>query len=294
MDGILCVIKPEGFTSFDVVAKLRGIIGMRKIGHGGTLDPFATGVLPIFLGKATRVCDILPIDTKTYEAVFLFGCATDTLDITGEILHKETPGFSKEELLAAAEKFKGQIDQVPPMYSAVKVGGRKLYQIARSGGEVERPTRTVNIDELEILDFNMETYEVSLRISCSKGTYIRTLADDMGRALGTCAIVKSLLRTKAGIFSLGDCHTLEEVQAAKLGNTLHSIVKPMDTVFSSMKKLVVPDARYTDLMNGKHLSYDIMEDGTYAVYGESFGFLGLCSIEEGVLHGKKIFGERHD
>ena len=294
MDGILCAMKPEGFTSFDVVAKLRSIVGMRKIGHGGTLDPFATGVLPVFLGKTARVCDILPDDTKTYEAVFAFGYATDTLDITGEIVRTDTPRFSAAELMAAATRFIGDIEQIPPMYSAVKIGGKKLYQLARAGQEIDRPARSVTIHALEVLHFDEIHYEATLRISCSKGTYIRTLADDLGRALNTCSIVKTLVRTKAGIFTLADCHTLDEIQAAKDGGTLSTLVLPTEIVFAGMDRLDVTDAQYVGLLNGQHLSFDDTPDGTYAVYGCTAGFLGLCSVAAGVLHAKKIFGERRD
>ncbi|MCM1480872.1 MAG: tRNA pseudouridine(55) synthase TruB, partial [Muribaculaceae bacterium] len=183
--GVICVNKPAGFTSFDVIAKMRGILKMKRLGHGGTLDPMATGVLPVFAGRAAKACDILPDSGKTYEAGFRFGVTTDTQDVTGTVTKERKADVTAEQLETVLENFRGEIMQIPPMYSAVSVGGKRLYDLARKGIEVERTARPVTIYTLELLEFNEGGQCGVLKISCSKGTYVRTLINDIGEALGS-------------------------------------------------------------------------------------------------------------
>ncbi|MEE1491013.1 MAG: tRNA pseudouridine(55) synthase TruB, partial [Massilioclostridium sp.] len=215
MDGILCMNKPEGFTSFDVVAKLRGITRTKRIGHAGTLDPMATGVLPVFLGRATKAISLLPDHTKRYTAGFQLGLTSDTLDSTGTILSRSHSTLTQQELLAALEQYRGTISQIPPMYSALKVEGKRLYELARQGKTVERKPRKVEIFQLELLSFDTKLQTGVLDVGCSSGTYIRTLCDDIGRDLGVGAVMTSLQRTEAAGFSLADSRTFEEVQQLK-------------------------------------------------------------------------------
>ena len=209
IDGVINVYKEAGFTSHDVVAKLRGILRQKKIGHTGTLDPEAAGVLPVCLGKGTRLCDMLTDKKKTYETVLLLGVSTDTQDTTGTVLKEREVTCSSEEAEAAVESFLGDQMQIPPMYSALKVNGKKLYELAREGIEVERKPRPVHFYEIEIL--NMTLPRISLRVTCSKGTYIRTLCHDIGEKLGCGAAMEKLVRTRVDRFSLENSHTLEEI-----------------------------------------------------------------------------------
>ena len=230
MHGILNVYKEKGYTSHDVVAKLRGILGQKKIGHTGTLDPDAEGVLPVCLGKATRLCDLLTEKEKTYEAVLLLGISTDTQDISGKVLTSADPSFLEEEhVRAAIRKFEGDIWQIPPMYSAVKVAGKKLYELAREGKTIEREARPVTIRQIRIL--KMELPRVWMEITCSKGTYIRTLCHDIGEELGCGGCMESLLRTRSGIFELKDSMKLQEIASRKEEGTLAGRILAVDQVF---------------------------------------------------------------
>ena len=214
LTGILCINKPQDFTSFDVIAKLRGISGTRKIGHSGTLDPMATGVLPIFFGSAAKACDLLPNSDKRYTAGVRFGLTSDTQDIWGSITGENPAPLSREDLEAALPRFTGTISQLPPMYSAVQVNGQRLYDLARKGVEVERTPREITIYKLDLLSYDPEKREALLDVSCSKGTYIRTLCHDLGQFLGMGAVMSSLIRTEAAGFTLSDCVTLEDAQKA--------------------------------------------------------------------------------
>ena len=207
MNGIILVDKPKDFTSFDVVAKMRGILKTRSIGHGGTLDPMATGVLPLFVGRATKCCDILPCQDKTYIAGLKLGIKTDTQDITGIVLEKREVNITKELFHKVVSSFVGEIDQIPPMYSAVKQDGKKLYELARKGITVERKPRKITIYEINILSEDFEKNEFILEVSCSKGTYIRTLCEDIGNSLGCGGTLFSLKRKKAAGFSNENCHS---------------------------------------------------------------------------------------
>lgn len=293
--GIICVNKPQGFTSFDVIAKMRGILKMKRLGHAGTLDPMATGVLPVFAGRATKACDILPDHDKTYEAGFRFGITTDTQDVTGTVTKERPASVTAEQLEKALESFRGEIMQVPPMYSAVSVGGKRLYDLARKGIEVEREARAVTIYKLDILSFNEMEQSGILTVSCSKGTYIRTLINDIGEALGCGGIMTSLVRTAACGFTLSDCVTLEQLQeAASSGGDFSEFVKPIESVFEGLPAVRLSPAQEKIYRNGVKLSLDkikISGDGSpVSIYG-SGGFIGTAipDFENNILRVHKNF-----
>ena len=297
MNGILCIHKPEGFTSFDVVAKLRGITHQKKIGHAGTLDPMATGVLPVFLGTATRACDLLPDSDKTYIAGFQLGVVTDTQDQTGTVLETRESSLTCEDLLSVMERFTGDQMQVPPMYSAVKIGGKKLYEIARKGGEIERPARPVTIYRLELKEFDRAAQRGSFLVSCSKGTYIRTLCHDIGQALGPGAVLTSLCRTRAAGFDLSDCLTLQQVQDLADNGELEQEVTPVSRVFQSLPVLRLNQPQARMFVNGVKLDLNRLSlngAGRHSVYGPNGEFLGLASPrpEQGELAIDKLFYQR--
>lgn len=292
--GIICVNKPQGFTSFDVIAKMRGILKMKRLGHAGTLDPMATGVLPVFAGRATKACDILPDHDKTYEAGFRFGVATDTQDITGTVTKERPAKITAEQLERVLESFRGEIMQVPPMYSAVSVGGKRLYELARQGKEIKREARAITIYKLELVEFDPSAQSGTLKISCSKGTYIRTLINDIGEALGCGGVMTSLVRTSACGFSLSDCVTLEQLQeAANSVRDLTEFVRPIENVFSELPSVRLSPAQEKMYRNGVKLSLDkikIEGDGnTVKVYGESFIGTANLDRENGILRVHKNF-----
>lgn len=251
INGIIIVNKETGFTSHDVVAKLRGICGQRKIGHTGTLDPAATGVLPVCLGSGTKLCDMLTDRDKEYVAELLLGVETDTQDTTGSVLRESPVTVTEEEVSRACLSFLGDYDQIPPMYSALKVDGRKLYELARAGKEVERKARRVRILELEILEMRLPV--VKLRVVCSKGTYIRTLCSDIGQKLGCGGAMQSLQRTKAGRFRLEDALTLGDLQQLKDSGELERVVQPVDSLFEETPALHVTAEAARLLENGNAL-----------------------------------------
>lgn len=248
INGIIVINKEAGFTSHDVVAKLRGICGQKKIGHTGTLDPAATGVLPVCLGSATKLCDMLTEKNKEYVAELLLGVETDTQDMTGQVLMRREVSVTESDVRRICGEFAGDYNQVPPMYSALKVNGKKLYELAREGREVERKARPVIIYELEIL--KLELPVVTMRVSCSKGTYIRTLCADIGERLGCGGAMQSLKRTRVGSFGLGDAVTLGELQQLKDADRLRSRVIPVDSVFGGYPVLHVAAGFAPLLENG--------------------------------------------
>ncbi len=257
--GILNIYKEKGYTSHDVVAKLRGITGQRKIGHTGTLDPEAEGVLPVCLGRATKVCDLLTDRDKTYEAVLLFGIRTDTQDVTGTVTDRgEVQGITREMVEQAARKYVGEYDQIPPMYSALKVNGKKLYELAREGKTIERKARRVRIDELEILEEALP--RVRLRVRCSKGTYIRTLCDDIGADLGCYGCMEALLRTNVGPFALEEACRLEKVASAVKAGELGKMLCPIDRLFAEYPAVQVKKGWEKLAYNGNGLKRS-MTDG---------------------------------
>lgn len=231
IDGIINVYKEKGFTSHDVVAKLRGILHQKKIGHTGTLDPDAVGVLPVCLGKGTKVCDLLTEESKTYVAVLLLGKTTDTQDISGQILSESEVSLSREEAEAAVHSFLGAYDQIPPMYSALKINGKKLYELARAGVEVERMPRRVEIFDIEIL--SVELPRIEFRVRCSKGTYVRTLCHDIGEKLGCGGCMESLIRTRAAQFKIEESLKLTEIEQLAAEGRIMEKVLPVDSCFSA-------------------------------------------------------------
>lgn len=285
LNGIINVYKEAGFTSHDVVAKMRGICGQKKIGHTGTLDPAATGVLPVCLGSGTRLCDMLTEKDKEYVAVLLLGVTTDTQDTTGTVLSRKEVNASEEEVAEAVMSFVGDYDQVPPMYSALKVNGKKLYELARAGKEVEREARRVRIEEIETL--HMELPRVTMRVVCSKGTYIRTLCADIGNKLGCGGTMESLQRTRVGIFKLEEALTLSQLQEKKEDGTLPSCVKPVDACFEHLTALRVCPQHQKLLDNGNPLFADQMleririgEGEQVRVYSADGRFFGIYVKEE--------------
>lgn len=297
MNGILCVNKPEGFTSFDVVAKLRGILRIKRLGHGGTLDPMATGVLPVFVGSATKACDIMPDNTKSYRAGFRLGVVTDTQDVTGEVLSVSDCAVSAEEICGLLPDFTGSIMQLPPMYSAVQVNGQRLYDLARKGIEVERTPREIEVSSLTLVSYDEKLREGVMDIACGKGTYIRTIINDIGEKLGCGGIMTSLVRTSSGGFSLEDCYTLEEIQKARDEERIEELILPIDRVFSSLPKLCLNEAQTRMYRNGVKLDLarvrGISDDAdTYSVYGSDGVFIGTAAAdrESGLLRVGKNMG----
>lgn len=288
MNGILLIDKPSGWTSSDVVAKLRGMLHERRIGHSGTLDPMATGLLVVFVGRATRAVEFAEAQEKQYLAGLRLGLVTDTQDTTGNRIGGEFRQISDEELERVLSHFRGEIQQIPPMYSAIKVGGKKLYEIARRGGEVERKPRTVTISELELL--GREGDDFSLRVNCSKGTYVRTLCHDVGQALGCGGCMSSLRRTRAGSFSLADAYTLEEVQSAADQRRAETLFLPIDTLFSAYPAICIGEKEETRIRNGNPVSGS-GEDGVYRLYGSEGDFLALARQENRELKTIKSFFE---
>lgn len=294
-DGIINVYKEKGFTSFDVVAKMRGILGQRKVGHTGTLDPAAEGVLLVCAGKGTRLCDMLTDRDKTYRATLLLGVETDTQDTTGTVLSEKSTDFLKEEeVRAAILSFVGDYDQVPPMYSALKVDGKKLYELAREGKEVERKARSVKIHEITIESVNLP--EVVMTVSCSKGTYIRTLCHDIGEKLLAGGCMKELLRTRAGRFSIEDSLTLAELQVLKDQGRLSEAVLPVETVFSKYREIRSEGEELDKLMkNGNPFRYKKAGNPTdgepFKAYTADGQFIGIYefSEEKHMFYPRKLF-----
>mgnify|MGYP004640651673 FL=1 len=288
LNGIMLIDKPCDWTSHDVVGKLRGILHERRIGHSGTLDPMATGLLVVFVGRATRAVEFAEADSKEYIAGLRLGISTDTQDITGNTLKSSNSLPSKAELEQALSAFKGEISQIPPMYSAIKVGGRKLYELARRGESVERKPRMVTIDKLEIVGENEGNYV--LDVVCSKGTYIRTLCNDIGDTLGCGGCMSSLRRVKAGAFSIEKAHTIDEIQAAADNGGLDEIIIPVDRLFSAYPELTVRDTAEKKLRNGNVINL-AAPNGTYRVYTETGGFLLLGEASDNKLKTIKSFFE---
>lgn len=297
MNGILCVNKPKGFTSFDVVAKLRGILKIKRLGHGGTLDPMATGVLPVFVGNATKACDIMPDQSKSYRAGFRLGETSDTQDVTGKILSSSDMPVSLEELNDVIPLFTGKIMQLPPMYSAVQVGGRRLYDLARQGIEVEREPREIIINKLTLENYDSESRQGTLFIDCSKGTYIRTIISDIGEKLGCGGIMTELERTSSSGFELEDCYTFPQIQAAADEDRLGELIIPIERAFAKLPKLRLGEAQTRMYRCGVKLDlsriFNILDNAeNYAVYGFDGAFIGTAKADrsEDVLRVEKNLG----
>ena len=293
-NGIIVIDKPQGWTSMDVCAKLRGLFHEKRVGHGGTLDPMATGVLPVFVGRATRAVEFATDSEKEYIAGLKLGVVTNTQDTTGEVLEERPVSVTREELEKALASFRGEILQVPPMYSAVKIGGKKLYQLARAGKEVERPPRPVTIHALEVLDgerarehgFETEPGTWLLRVRCSKGTYVRTLCHDIGAALGCGGAMSALRRTLAGGFVLADALPLEQVLSAP---DPAALLRPVDACFSEYGAVELAGRALFKAQNGSPFPCPGVPDGTYRFYGPGGEFLLLGRCEAGTGRTVKSF-----
>ena len=301
-NGIIVVNKPQEFTSFDVVAVMRRLCGQRKIGHTGTLDPMATGVLPLLLGNATRAQDILPDSDKEYVAQFRLGLRTDTLDIWGSVVEECDVSSGAEDIKALIPKYTGEISQIPPMYSAVKKDGVRLYDLARQGVEVEREARKVTVSELKLLDYDDETHSGQLKVACSKGTYIRTLIDDIGRDLGCGAVMTSLVRTKACGFTLEDSISIDGIrELSKEGecpeNTVQ-LLRSCESLFDVYRRIEVSEKQALRFSNGNPLDVEKTSVRKSACHGEilrvcdrngNFLGLGKISSETGLIKIFKLF-----
>ena len=289
MNGIIIIDKPQEWTSNDVVSRLRRVFNTRRIGHGGTLDPMATGVLPVFVGRATRGVEFFEHAEKTYETVLRFGITTDTEDTTGKILTQQEVHLTREDVEAVLPKFRGDILQIPPMYSALKVNGQKLYDLARKGREVERQPRPITIHELTLLDF--EGNEAKLRVRCSKGTYIRTLCKDIGEALGCGGCMAELRRVQAGEYTLeGSVPLYDLLKISEAGEDVEHLLRPVDSMFASTPKLTLNQKQSRLVRNGNGFVSDA-EPGKYRVYSPEGEFLALCKCEDGVMSTIKSFFE---
>ena len=283
MDGIIIIDKPQNWTSQDVTAKLRGVFQTRRIGHGGTLDPMATGVLPVFVGRATRGVEFFEHADKVYETTLRLGITTDTEDTTGTVLTETAVSVTEEQVKSALEQFKGEIQQIPPMYSAIKINGQKLVDLARKGKEVERKPRTITIFALDFL--GMTGNDVRLRVHCSKGTYIRTLCKDIGEALGCGGCMAQLRRTAAGSYIEADAIPLSQlVSCENPGQYLHTV----DTLFFQHPAITLTEKQALRTRNGNSFSIDL-EDGTYRAYDQNGEFLMLAKVECGVMSTIKSF-----
>lgn len=283
-NGILVIDKPAGWTSMDVCAKLRGIFREKRVGHGGTLDPMATGVLPVFVGQATRAVEFAENSRKEYMAGLRLGLVTDTQDTSGHVLESRTAAVSRADVEAVLERFRGEILQIPPMYSAIKIRGQKLCDLARRGREVERKPRAVTVYELELLEQESEA-DYRFRCVCSKGTYIRTLCHDIGQALGCGGVMSGLRRTMAAGFALEDAVTVEEVQERG-----EALLRPTDSLFAQYPALTVRSAGVERrVRSGAGFTESSAPDGIYRVYGRDGAFLCLSRAEEGAFASIKNF-----
>ena len=285
MNGIVIVDKPQGWTSQDVTARLRRVFNTRRIGHGGTLDPMATGVLPVFVGRGTRAVEFFEHAEKIYETVLKPGITTDTEDITGTVLTQQEVSLTQEQVEAVLPRFRGEILQVPPMYSALKVNGKKLYDLARKGVEVERQPRPITIYELTLL--GMDSEGIRLRVHCSKGTYIRTLCKDIGEALGCGGCMASLRRVQAGEYTAGDAVALETLLETE---NPEQYLKTVDSMFARYPAITLTPKQEQRVRNGNAFSLNV-EAGTYRVYGQNGEFLALSQVDSGVMSTVKSFFE---
>ena len=283
MNGIVIVDKPQDWTSQDVTARLRRVFNTRRIGHGGTLDPMATGVLPVFVGRATRGVEFFEHAEKTYEATLLLGTVTDTEDTSGTVLEQKEVHISETDFLSILPRFRGKIMQVPPMYSALKVGGQKLVDLARKGKTVERQPREIEIFQLDCVEFSGNT--ARLRVRCSKGTYIRTLCKDIGEALGCGGCMAFLRRVQAGDYTIEESVPLQVLLECENPEVY---LRPVDTMFLTYPQLILSPKQEKCCRNGAAFSIQL-EDGTYRCYSKEGEFLSLSKVENGTLSTIKSF-----
>lgn len=282
MTGIILLDKPNNMTSFSAVNRVRRLLSVKKAGHTGTLDPMATGVLPIALSNCTRFIDLLPVHDKGYVATARLGVTTDTLDSTGTVLSESEVNVTREQLESVLEKYTGEIEQIPPMYSAISKDGKRLYELARQGIEIEREARRITIYSLSLGSFNGDCFSIS--VECSAGTYIRSLIDDIGKDLGCGAIMTDLRRTSANGFSINNCVTLEELERAVNDGMADKYITPIEKCFDTYSEIVVTEGQAKRFSNGGELSRDRLKDnisdGIYRVYSPDRLFLGLGEIEK--------------
>lgn len=304
-NGILNINKPEGWTSQDVVAKLRGRLHIRRVGHTGTLDPMATGVLPVCFGKATRIIEYYDDDFKTYEAEMKLGMVTDTLDITGTVLETKPVDVSEEDVIQAIDSFRGWITQIPPKYSALKVNGKPLYKYAREGVEVEIKSRKIYVEDIQLVEVNLRENRILFRVTCSKGTYIRTICDDIGKKLGCGGTMTALQRTQSGCFRVEDARTLPEI-LEMTDEELERCVIPMDETLVHLGRIElksmesVPfyyngreiDTGYVNVLASPAVPEALQEgsrlEDKYRVYDPEGKFLGISSLRENTLYPEKV------
>ena len=285
MNGIVIVDKPQGWTSQDVTARLRRVFGTRRIGHGGTLDPMATGVLPVFVGRATRAVEFFEHAEKAYETVLRLGITTDTEDISGTVLEEKAVSVTQEALDTVLAQFRGQIQQVPPMYSALKINGQKLCDLARKGKTVERQSRTITIHALDCLEFTGQT--VRLRVRCSKGTYIRTLCKDIGEALGCGGCMEALRRIRAGAYTIEEAVPLETLLETE---DPQSYLRPVDSMFTDYRAITLTEKQELRCRNGNSFTLQIA-NGTYRAYSPTGEFLMLAKAQDNIMSTIKSFFE---
>lgn len=289
MNGIIIIDKPLGKTSHDMVYFMRKLTGIKKVGHTGTLDPEATGVLPICIGSATKVADMLTLSDKRYTAELVLGMTTDTQDAEGEVLTECAVNVTAEEIENAVKSFVGEIEQVPPMYSAIKQNGKKLYELARKGIEVERKKRKIKIYEINILSIDTEEYRVKIDVLCSKGTYIRTLCEDIGMKLGVGAYMNTLRRTMTGPFALSDSYTTEQLREMNEEGTLEAALIAADSMFADYPAINLNAKQTRSITNGIRMSYKGIENQSYRLYDEENNFLCISKCIDGKLVLEKSF-----
>ena len=284
MTGILPVKKPAGFTSFDVIGKLRGVVKTRKIGHSGTLDPMATGVLPLFFGGATKCCDLLPNEDKRYVADIKFGIVTDTQDTTGRVLKESESRVTEGEFAEVMSGFIGKQMQTPPMYSAVKINGRPLYDLAREGKVVERAQKEIEVYDIKLLEFDEHAQTARIEVSCGKGTFIRTLINDMGEKLGCGASMSALERTMAAGFELSECFTISEIEEMMKDGTFEEHLMPVERLYNALPRLVLSDFDKRLYRSGVPLELQKRGwggiSGNIAVFDEGGMLLGISFMDE--------------
>ncbi len=290
MNGVILINKPLGKTSHDLVYEARRLTGVKKVGHTGTLDPMAEGVLPVCIGNATKAADALTASDKAYRAQIVLGMLTDTQDAEGEVLAECEVNCTKEEIIDAVKSFEGEQEQVPPMYSAIKVNGKKLYELAREGIEIERKARRVTIHKIDILEIDMKNYTLSIAVSCSKGTYIRSLCEDIGLKLKVGAYMNTLVRTKSGNFTIDQCKTVEELRALKEEGRLEDVLIPTSELFLEYEKVTLNKKQSELVTNGVSIKYNgLCEGKKYRLFNGENKFLSISEYIDGKLKLVKAF-----
>ena len=290
MDGVIVINKPTGQTSHNLVGFTRRLLNIKKVGHTGTLDPDASGVLPVCIGRGTKAADMLTASDKAYRAQFILGMTTDTLDASGEILTEQPVNVTKEQIEDVIKGFIGEIFQIPPMFSAIKKDGKKLYELAREGITIEREKRKVTIFDIKICELDMQNYAITIEVFCSKGTYIRTLCEDIGMKLGCGAYMNTLVRIKSANFTLEESYTPEELLKMKENGTIEKVIIPVDKLFLDYDKVVLDEFLTGKAKNGIAIRKKGLEDGNlYRIYGYDGEFLCISEYRDGALYLKKAF-----